>query len=446
MVTSGVTNGLLYANGSVLGNLATLASGVLVTSAGGVPSISTTLPAGIAIPGPSFTGTVTLPDAATWTATGISKAVALSVGSATLPSGGNISISGQYQINGTQIAASNLSNGTTGSGAVVLAAAPAISGVWTGNPTFSGNITHSGQLIASGTSAPGSAAGNTVVMGTIASPTITNTGQAFLYNTVVNGAIIEGDGSTNDVSLFNKSGALVAGVPTGTTKLNFPSLSSGTCSSGLGLDSGNNTILVSCPGAAGSIQVGTTTVVSGTNNYILTSGTGTLANVTIASLLTQGAGITITGTTNATISQALTNTSFSNAAVAGASVSVNTAQMNGLGSSCKLTPTYSGRISVQFNWDGLFATGSGSFGVTYSLRFADNAATAAPAANASIVGSAIAGPITYTATVGSNISYSQGGIVTGLTPGHLYWFDIATTSNGTSSAQIVGANCYGFEF
>lgn len=44
-ITGGTTNGLLYNNAGVLGNLATGVSGVLVTSAGGVPSISTTLPA-----------------------------------------------------------------------------------------------------------------------------------------------------------------------------------------------------------------------------------------------------------------------------------------------------------------------------------------------------------------------------------------------------------------
>jgi len=44
-VTSGTTNGLLYNSAGTLGNLATAASGVLVTSAGGVPSISSTLPA-----------------------------------------------------------------------------------------------------------------------------------------------------------------------------------------------------------------------------------------------------------------------------------------------------------------------------------------------------------------------------------------------------------------
>ncbi len=38
-------NGLLFNSGNVLTNLASANSGVLVTSAGGVPSISTTLPA-----------------------------------------------------------------------------------------------------------------------------------------------------------------------------------------------------------------------------------------------------------------------------------------------------------------------------------------------------------------------------------------------------------------
>lgn len=42
--------------------------------------------------------------------------------------GGNVDTTGQYQVNGTQISAANLSNGTTGSGAVVLSAAPTLSG------------------------------------------------------------------------------------------------------------------------------------------------------------------------------------------------------------------------------------------------------------------------------------------------------------------------------
>lgn len=292
-IGSGSTNGLLYNNGGVLGNLGTIASGVLVTSAGSIPSISTTLPPALSIGSPTFTGTITAPDAATWSNLGLSKAAALSVGNATLPSGGNVSISGQYQINGTQIAASNLSNGTTGSGAVVLAASPALSGTVTGSFTASGNLTLSGndtfsaQAIHTGTSAPASAAGNSVVMGTIAAPTLTNNGQAFLFNTTVNGAVVEGAGSTYDVALLNKSGSVAIGVGTGTTVPVMPGLASGTCSSGLGLDAGNNVVKVSCPGAAASIQIGTTGINSaGATNRMLTEGTvsgavGTLAETPV---------------------------------------------------------------------------------------------------------------------------------------------------------------------
>ena len=43
-ISGGTPNGLLYDNAGTVGNLATIASGVLVTSAGSVPSISGTLP------------------------------------------------------------------------------------------------------------------------------------------------------------------------------------------------------------------------------------------------------------------------------------------------------------------------------------------------------------------------------------------------------------------
>lgn len=52
-ISGGTTNGLLYDNGGVLGNLSTLASGVLVTNASGIPSISASLPNGLALGTPS---------------------------------------------------------------------------------------------------------------------------------------------------------------------------------------------------------------------------------------------------------------------------------------------------------------------------------------------------------------------------------------------------------
>jgi hypothetical protein len=46
-IGSGTINGLLYDNSGVLGNLATANNGALITSSGGVPSISSTLPAAV---------------------------------------------------------------------------------------------------------------------------------------------------------------------------------------------------------------------------------------------------------------------------------------------------------------------------------------------------------------------------------------------------------------
>jgi hypothetical protein len=69
-IGSGTPNGLLYDSAGVVGNLATLNSGVLVTSGGGVPSISTTLPSGLTIPGYLATGgTTVVNDIVLWNST-----------------------------------------------------------------------------------------------------------------------------------------------------------------------------------------------------------------------------------------------------------------------------------------------------------------------------------------------------------------------------------------
>jgi hypothetical protein len=52
----GPSNGLIYNNAGNIGNLATGNNGVLVTSSGGAPSISSTLPSGLTIPAPTITG------------------------------------------------------------------------------------------------------------------------------------------------------------------------------------------------------------------------------------------------------------------------------------------------------------------------------------------------------------------------------------------------------
>lgn len=212
-----------------------------------------------------------------------------------------------------QVPCSILSAGTTGTGSVVLNNSPVLSGTiggtltFSGNETFTGNGTFGSSLIVNGIATPASAVGNTVLLGTVSAPVLTNTGQAYLFNTSIGGATLQGDGSTADISLVNKSGNTALQVLTGTTTISLPGgltlsgLSSGTCASGIGINASNQAITVSCPGAASSIQVGTTTVLSGTTNNILYNNGGVLGNETIASILTAGTAIAITGTTNATI-------------------------------------------------------------------------------------------------------------------------------------------------
>lgn len=101
-VTGGTGNGLIYNKAGIVGNLATANSGVLVTSPGGVPSISATLPSGLTIPGfaplasPTFTGVVSV-------AAGSAGTPSLAVGNATT---GLFSVSTTgfgISVNGTQV-------------------------------------------------------------------------------------------------------------------------------------------------------------------------------------------------------------------------------------------------------------------------------------------------------------------------------------------------------
>ena len=60
-----------YANtGTTISGIAPANNSVLVTSGSGVPSESTTLPSGLTIPGPTFSGIVTGPDGGSWASSG----------------------------------------------------------------------------------------------------------------------------------------------------------------------------------------------------------------------------------------------------------------------------------------------------------------------------------------------------------------------------------------
>jgi len=118
--------------------------------------------------------------------------------------------------------------------------------------------------------------------------------------------------------------------------------------------------------------------------------------------------------------------------------------MMGVGSSCKLTPVYSGRVKIEF------------YGQQYNSTAADASlssirwGTGTPPSNgAALSGTQVGGSIAITQPAGSGgfgLSLANGGIITGLTPGTAYWFDIGLTASGGGTATVANLSCNAMEF
>ena len=160
-------------------------------------------------------------------ASALSGAAALNYSAGALTAGTAGSLVGQFcMANATSgTICLNPSTGALGSSVVTAPIGTyTLAGLSLGQ-TFSGNNTFSGQLIETGTSAPASAAGQTAHLGTLAAaPTLTNTGQGFVFNTAGNGLNLQGDGTGNDLVLLNKNGTGVCSVLTGTQTINCVTL------------------------------------------------------------------------------------------------------------------------------------------------------------------------------------------------------------------------------
>jgi hypothetical protein len=126
-LTGGINKGLLYDNAGALGNLSTANNGVLVTSASGVPSISTTLPTALALQTPAsinLSNAIALPVSTGVSGLGTSVATALGI---------NVGSAGSFVVNGGVL-------GTPSSGVLTnvtgLPVSTGISGLAAGIATF----------------------------------------------------------------------------------------------------------------------------------------------------------------------------------------------------------------------------------------------------------------------------------------------------------------------
>jgi hypothetical protein len=123
-------------------------------------------------------------------------------------------------------------------------------------------------------------------------------------------------------------------------------------------------------------------------------------------------------------------------------------KMMGLAASlaaCFIVPVNSTRAVLTIS--GNLTNSNAGDAASAQLYYADNASIAAPANAASPTGTALGNPVTFNANAGGSNPIAPFSItipVTGLTPGHTYWFDLlAFASAGT--AQPKSITCSAFE-
>ena len=195
-------------------------------------------------------------------------------------------------------------------------------------------------------------------------------------------------------------------------------------------------------GAATSIAPGITTISPTNNGQILYDNSGIVGEKTVASFLSSGNGISITGT--ATISQSLTNVTVMVASLSANNSGSTSLTHAGLGSSCKFTPAYSTRVLLTFG--GEAANNTASDAMAYQIRYGTGAApTSGNAATGTAVGSLIqVGGGASNANVGFTVADTV--VVTGLTVSTAYWFDLTYESIVGGTTSLGGISCAAQEF
>lgn len=113
-----------------------------------------------------------------------------------------------------------------------------------------------------------------------------------------------------------------------------------------------------------------------------------------------------------------------------------TGVMMGLGASSTITPSFSGRVEISFDFS--FTAASIISGVA-QIRYGTGAAPAnAAALQGTALGAQRAGVI---AVASGQTPASSRAVVTGLTKGTAYWFDLSLSTGSGSTVSITAINC-----
>jgi hypothetical protein len=155
---------------------------------------------------------------------------------------------------------------------------------------------------------------------------------------------------------------------------------------------------------------------------------------------TAGIGITLTvgGTV---VNQSLTNATLQASPGSPAGTTSTTGVMMGLGTTCHITPVYSGRLRLSIS--GAASDSLASSTLTMKITFGTGTA---PVNGAAPTGTQVA----QTLAIDTNAAtfrefYDMGGLVTGLTPGTAYWFDINLAA-ASGTGNLASPQCNAMEF
>jgi hypothetical protein len=175
------------------------------------------------------------------------------------------------------------------------------------------------------------------------------------------------------------------------------------------------------------------------------NGSGTITNAGVTSIAGNAGAFTLSGgITNSTnaIKLALNNAVLQATTGNPSATSSSTQVMMGVGSTCTITPVYSTRVHLIFQGN-VLNSNSGDTVIT-AARYGTGTA---PTNGAASTGTAVGSTIT---TLQSGANYqspiSFGGVITGLTPGTAYWFDIGLNQISGGSAAISNISCTAIEF
>jgi hypothetical protein len=126
----------------------------------------------------------------------------------------------------------------------------------------------------------------------------------------------------------------------------------------------------------------------------------------------------------------------------GSATSSTTLVHMGFGGTCKLTPATTGRVMIAFNYGGSNASGTtagGGYGIQYGTG-------TAPVLGAAVTGTQLGSRPVVTTAAGQTFPIAQGGLITGLTIGTQYWFDVVMlVNNASASIKAISAGFTGLE-